>query len=424
MTLNTFDPSGLEHSKQGKKSDRHSGLAAFFGRETAYVTGLYLRQAFIFTGIILTIVLALDVVGRMSRVLELSDDPTGFNGIFALAYYVGLRAAFVSPSVFPIAAIIGVMWAEFSLSRSNERIMIFCSGRAPVRSLMPALIFGIIVGLIQFGTINFSRPYSTELQAVSKYRFYGPRYVSSSIPKAKWFVTEDTIFNAKIAFGPPVVLQDVKAYRISSSGLMEAIISADQATSNSDGKSWEFSNGTIREFTWEDGDGGSPKTASETTFKSRSIPVSLDPLWAEYIDVKPHLLPFKVLHNLGVAKSGIPNSVAFKAAYQQRYAAALACIAMALLAASLSLLLFSPQMALTKMVQVVAIGYTVHVGSTVLRLLGQHGLLPLPFAVWMLPISIIIGAYALLYWKDRRIRADIAEQVRRDNVVLLDKSMT
>ena len=340
----------------------------------------------------------------------MNDDATGLSGLLALGYYIGLRAAFIVPSILPIAAIMGVVWAEFGLARSNERIMIFGSGRAPLHSLMPALIFGIVIGLLQFGAINFSKPYSAEVQAKSKYRYYGPRFVSTEMSDAKWFVTNDTVFKARITFGPPVVLQDVVVYQIAPSGRLDSIISADRATSHSDGDGWEFYNGRVRTFAWaQDGSIGL-KIATETVFASKSLPVSLDPLWAAYIDVSPHLLPFGALHSLATSESGVPNSVAFQAAYQQRYAAVLTCIAMALIGASLSLLLFAPQMAPTKLLYVAAIGYAMHVGSTVLKLLGEHGFVPLPVAVWMWPVAIIIGAYMLLYLRDRRVQNIINDQ--------------
>lgn len=414
MTSNTFSPTDLARSQQLTATGRRPLRWAIFGRETAYVVGLYLRRAVVFTGIILAIVLVLDVVGRMTRVLSLNDDATGLDGLLALASYIGLRAAFVIPSVLPIAAIMGVVWAEFGLSRSHERIMIFSSGRAPVRSLMPALIFGILIGLMQFCAVNFSRPYSTEVQAQSEYRYYGPRYVSAATPDAKWFVTNDTVFNARIVFGPPVVLQDVLVYQIAPSGRLGSIIRADRATSRPESNSWEFHNGTVWTFAATQDGWTGLRAADETVFVSRTMPVPLDPLWVEFIDIKPHLLPFEILHSLAVADSGIPNSVAFMAAYQQRYASILTCIAMAMIGAGLSLLLFGPLMAPIKLLQVAAFGYAAHVGSTVLMLLGEHNLLPLSLAIWMWPLAIIIGVYMLLYWRNRQVQNIINDQANQD----------
>ena len=408
--VHTYGPSVLEPSQQMVATHRQPRRGMIFGRETAYVTGLYLRRAVVVTAIILAIVLALDVVGRMSQVLSLNDDATGLDGLVALTSYVGLRAAFVLPSVLPIAAIMGVVWAEFGLAQSNERVMIFCSGRAPLRSLMPALIFGIVIGLLQFCAINFARPYSTEVQAQSHYRYYGPRFVSAETREAKWFATEDTVFNAQIVFGPPVVLQDVLIYQIAPSGRLDAIINAERAESGPGGESWDFHNGTIWTFATTQDDWTGLTASTEVAFVQRSIPLSLDPLWAEYIDIDQHLLPFEILHNLAVAESGVPNSIAFKAAYHQRYAAIVTCIALALIGAALSLLLFAPNMAPTKLLQVAVIGYGAHVGSTILKLLGEHGLLPLPVAIWMWPLAIIIGSYALLYWLDRRVQLTLSDQ--------------
>ncbi len=407
-----FGASGTKYEPVVSRTGLPHKSGAVFGREVAYVTGLYLRQALIFTGIILSIVLALDVLGSMTRVLALNDSASGLNGLLALSWYVVLRAAFIVPSVLPIAAIMGVVWAEFSLARSNERVMIFCSGRAPVRSLMPALIFGVIVGLLQLGAVNFGRPYSTEIQAQSEYRYYGPRFISSATSEPKWFATEDTVFNAGIAFGPPAVLQEVVVYRISPSGGLDSIIRADYATPLIGGNGWDFHNATIWTLPLIQQVGSTELAlANEPGPGSRSVSVSLDPLWAEFVDVNPQYLPLDILHHLAGADSGVPDSVAYQSAYQQRYAAPLTCVAMALIGASLALSLFAPQMSPMKMIQVAAIGYATHVVSTVLKLLGEHALIPLPLAIWMWPLSIIIGAFALLYWHDRLVQKTIRARI-------------
>ena len=69
MTVHTSSPSGLGHSPPMAATGSQRNGKTIFGRETAYVTGLYLRRAVVFMGIILAIVLALDIVGRMTRVL-------------------------------------------------------------------------------------------------------------------------------------------------------------------------------------------------------------------------------------------------------------------------------------------------------------------------------------------------------------------
>lgn len=383
---------------------------AVFGRETRYVAGLYLRRAVVFSGIVLAIVLALDVARNMGRVLSPSGDTDNLNGLSALASYIALRAAFVVPSIFPIAAIMGVIWAEFGLARSRERMMVFSSGRAPVRSLISALLFGALVGLAQFTAISFSRPYSAEIQAMSKYRYFGPRYVGPSTDGDKWFVTDDAVFNARIAFGPPPVLRDVVVYRFSPSGRLESIVRAALASPTSQDGHWEFRTGTITTLGWKQGDDPGWSAASDVSFGKKDLAISLDPLWAEYVDVDPGLLTMVVLHDLATAGAGVPDSVVYKTAYQQRFAAILTCIAMALVGASLSLLMFSLHMNPTKLLQITLIGYGIHVGSTSLILLGAYGYVPVVLAIWILPLVLIASAFFVPYWFDRRVQNAIAAQ--------------
>jgi lipopolysaccharide export system permease protein len=410
VTLGVFDHPRSDGPPWSSANNRQRRTWTVFGRESVYVAGLYLRRGFLFSGIALSIILALDVAGRMADVLSLHGGAAGLVSLSALASYIALRAAFVVPSIFPVAAIMGVIWAEFGLARSHERTMIFSSGRAPVHSLMPALLFGAVIGLVQFTALNFSRPFSTEVQGQSHYRYYGPRYVGASTKEAKWFVTEDAVFNAQIEFGPPVVLHDVVVYRLAPSGLLESIISAAHASPMLEDGIWEFRSGRIWEFKWEQGDRLRYAAPTEFDFETKELPVSLDPLWAEYVDVDPRLLPLRILHNLATAGSGIPNSVTFRIAYHERYATVLTSIAMALIGASLSLLMFSPHVNPMKLIQIASIGYGVHVGSTSLVLLGEHGLVPLVLAVWLLPLSIIIGSFLLLYRHDLRVQNAIAYQ--------------
>jgi len=403
----------VRHAPRGRYARRHPRRRRiFYGRETSYVVGLYLRRAIMFAGIVLAIVLALDVARNMGKILSLSDDAANLNGISALAGYIGLRAAFVVPSIFPIAAIVGVIWAEFGLARSRERVMVFNSGRAHVSSLLPALLFGALIGLAQFTTISFGRPYSAEVQATSKYRYFGPRYVGSETPDKKWFVTEDAVFNAGIAFGPPVALRDVVAYQFAPSGRLESIVRAASASPARQAGHWTFRDGTIRTFGQSQDATTGWTDAHEAAFGDKDLAISLYPLWAEYVDVKAGLLPMQVLHELATARSGVPDSVAYKSAYQQRFASVLTCIAMALVGASLSLFMFSPYMNATKPVQIAAVGYAINVGSTGLVLFGTYGYLPLILAIWVLPIALIVSAFLAPYWVDRRVRNTIAAQVK------------
>lgn len=382
-------------------------IGALFGRETSYVTGLYLRRALIFTGIVLAIILALDVVGHMTRVLSLNDDARGLDGLWALVHYVLLRAAFVLPQLLPLTAIMGVLWAEFALARSNERAMIFSSGRAPLYSVMPALIFGVIIGALQFGAVNVARPYSTEVQAEAGYRNYGAPFNSTETADAAWFATEDTVFNARVAFGPPAVLKDVVVYQIASSGRLDAIITADRATALPSGDGWEFQNGKAWTFSWAEDGWSWLNQADETFFASIAEPLPLDPVWADHINIDPHLLPFGPLRQLATRETGIPNALSFRAAYQQRYADVLISIAMALVGACLALTLFKPKTAPTRLLAVAAIGYAVHVSTTTLTLLGENGLVPLAVSVWVWPIGLAAGALVFLYGFDQRVQDDI-----------------
>lgn len=392
-------------SRQKKPAVSH--LRALFGRETSYVAGLYFRRALVFGGIVLAIILALDVVGRMTRVLSLNDDAGGLDGLWVLVHYVFLRAAFVLPQLLPVAAMMGVLWAEFALSKSNERSMIFGSGRAPIYSVVPALVFGVVIGAMQFGAVNITRTYSAQAQAEAGYRNYGAGFTRKETAVSEWFATEGTVFNGRIAFGPDPVLKEVVVYRIAPSGKLETIITADQATALPAAGGWEFQNGKVWSFSWAEDGWSWLARADESFFSSIAEQVPLSPVWADYIGIDPHLLPLGPLRQLATAQGSVPNALSFRAAYQQRYSDVLICIAMALVGAGLALTMFKPQTEPLRLLAVVAIGYAVHVGTTTLTLFGESGLVPLLVSVWIWPTFLALGTLVFLYGHDQRVQDDI-----------------
>ncbi|MFY0596613.1 MAG: LptF/LptG family permease [Cognatishimia sp.] len=394
-------------SRYQQKKRAGQAMRTLFGRETSYVAGLYFRRALIFSGIVLAIILALDVVGRMTRVLSLNDDAGGLDGLWVLLHYVLLRAAFVLPQLLPVAAIMGVLWAEFALSKSNERSMIFSSGRAPINSVMPALIFGVVIGALQFGAVNIARPYSAQAQAEAGYRNYGVGFSRAETVASEWFATEGTVFNARVAFDPRPVLKEVVVYRIAPTGRLEAIITADEAAALPAGEGWEFQNGKLWSFSWADDGWSWLERADESFFSSIAEQVPLDPVWTDHIGIDPHLLPFTPLKQLATADGGIPDALSFKAAYQQRYADVLICIAMALVGAGLALTMFKPKTAPMRLLAVAAIGYGVHVGTTTLTLFGESGLVLLFVSVWIWPLFLSFGTLLFLYGYDQRVQDEI-----------------
>ncbi len=410
MTSGALDRQGPDvPTRSASRGARRAWVV--FGRETAYVAGIYLRRAIMFCGIAMAIVLALDVATNMTLVLTINATSTSLEGFVDLAGYTALRAAFVIPSILPIAAVMGVIWAEFGLSRTYERVMVFGSGRAPLWSLAPALLVGALIGAAQFAALSFARPYSTEIQAVMEYRGYGPRYARSETENAEWFVADDVVFNARIEFGPPVVLHDVVVYHLAPSGRLESIVRASRASPSSQAGHWTFRNGTTWTFGWTPGAATGWTAASEVDFDTMELPISFNPVWAEYIGILPRLLPMGVLHNLATSGAAVPDGVVYQTAYQQRYAAVLTSIAMALVGASLSLIMFSPHVPPTKLLQIVVIGYAVHVSSTVLKLLGEHSLIPLVLAIWLLPIGLIVGSFLVLHRHDRSVQNVISSRM-------------
>jgi lipopolysaccharide export LptBFGC system permease protein LptF len=68
---------------------------------------------------------------------------------------------------------------------------------------------------------------------------------------------------------------------------------------------------------------------------------------------------------------------------------------MALLAASLSMLLLAYGTPLRALIGIVFVGYLAHFGTKACLLMGQNGYMPPVMAGWLVPISLVVATLAI-----------------------------
>lgn len=391
---------------------RAGARRALFGIETRYVTRVYLQRVFIVGAAVLAIVLSLDLATNLAWVMSEQSAAAGREGFARLAFYLGLRAAYNLPAIVPIAAVIGVVWAEFGLAAAHERIMIFNSGRAPVRSLMPALLVGILLGLTQFAALSYARPLSVEEQARSGFRDFGPRYRAGGTTGHKWIAIEDGFVHARIDFGPPVSLRDVMVYGLGPDGRLDIVVSAERARPTGQAGLWQFAGGSW----WERPPAGGGQTGGvmpvESAFELAEISLPLDPLWVDYSEVPARFLPQPVVRALAAGGPGVPEAFGYRTNYQERLAAFIHPLAMTLLGATLCLIMLRPRVPPLAPLTIGMAGYAIHVASKILSMLGEYGYIPPVVAAWTLPLAVAAGCLLLLHLRDRRVRRALAARIR------------
>lgn len=393
----------LHPQNGGAEAGRGSQLA-LFGQETRYVSRLYLQRVGLFAAVALTIVLSLDVATNLNAVMSDRSVVSELQGPARLAFYALLRAGYVLPSILPIAVFMGIMWAEYSLAISQERIMIFNCCRAPMFSLVPAVIVGLLFGLLQFAALGYGRPASVEAQGVSNFRYYGPKFRRNSISNPKWIALDRAVVNARIEHGSPVVLHDVVVYWLNRQAQLVTIVSATRVVPASSAGKWVFERGSISDFIPRQNAPDGHEVVHKAKFERLERELSLDTLWVENIEVSGPLLPQSTLAALASGNGGVPKAFSYQTAYQERFAGILYGVAMALAAASLSLMKFSPKMRWDEPLKIGMYWFGVHVSSSILIVLGTYGYVPAVLAAWTIPLVLGSGTVYLVYRRERRCR--------------------
>jgi lipopolysaccharide export system permease protein len=363
--------------------------AALLGTETRYVLRLYAARVFLAFTAILAVVLSLDLAINLDQLIQsqgpLEDDMQG-----RLVWYVVLRMGYNLPAIVPIATALGVLWAEWGLARSNERMMIANSGRAPALSLMPAIVLGLILGALQFVAVAHIQPRVMEEQALAGYRDYGPRFRGELGP-LRWIQIEDAVIRARIDFseGPEPVLREVRAFMLGPDGHLSDIVDAALARPTGRPGIWTLSEARI--WTAAAHGAGAITVATEV-----ELALSLEPLWLGHADIVPRFLPQHALRALSAATGGVPRQWRFSANLTERRSAPLVLLAFAVMTATLCMKMLGPRGPLVAALKIGALGYAVHVALKTMAALAEYGYLSPLLGAWLVPgVVLAVCAWVL-----------------------------
>lgn len=386
-------------------------INGLFGLERRYILGLYVQRALILAAVTITVVVALDLSVNFHSVSSIASDEIGIDGFGRLVYYALLRISFVSPSVLLFAGVWGVVWAEYSLSVSRERIMISNCGHSYLASLLPALWLGAMVGLLQFSIAAYVKPMTVELEAVQTHRQYGPKFERPITTASKWISGNGFILNARIEIAETTTLQNAYLYEFNELGSIQKIITSRRVEPIGNGSVWNFHQATEREFlTNPESQHSSGPTVSDKPIEALEVKLNLNPTWLENFDILPSLLPHSLLNSLIDNSEGISNLYKYQMAVQERYASILYCIATVLLCAYLALTMFPPNMLPLRALGVAFIGYVAYFLFSISLMLGQFGYIPVFIAAWSIPVLITLVFAGLLIGHVSRVKTNIGQQ--------------
>jgi lipopolysaccharide export system permease protein len=385
-------------------------LLSPFGWYTRYVLRGYAHYIFVVTIALICVALSIDLSQRTGQLLATSPGLSNADTLGRIAWYAALRGADLTTQLFPLACFLGVLWFEAAQTHSRERVMIWNSGRSPLQCLMPVLILGVFAGGVELVLERYVRPAAIKAQADGRLGDYGRMFDRRLSANRHWIAAGDDLVHARIEYGPPAALHDVMIYRHAPGGDLMEVITARLAEPGHapnrwllrDGGRWPVS-GAKRP------DGGASETQAERTTpaagsdRREEIDLHVDPLWLSNYRIYARFLPQDVLQTLASNSGGRYATTDYQTWLHFRNAQALYPGSMALLAASLALLLMAHGLSIGALVTLAFAGYAGHIAVKACLLLGEHGYLPPLVAAWFSPASIIsvsLAALILARWRN------------------------
>ena len=226
-----------------------------------------------------------------------------------------------------------------------------------------------------------------------------------------WIALPNGLLRAEILYGPPVRLRNVTIYTLDAVGHLSEMDTAALATPLASGNQWLLRDGhywSVKLAASEpDEDGakyviGGAREEAEIPFAQRKISLSLNTLWLANQGMSPQYLSMPDLRSLAHAQINAHDDGSFRTRLQALYGEIALSCAMALLAASLSLLYFPYRLRPVALVVTLLAGYLAHFAARAFLLMGEFGYVRPITAGWFVPMVLFLATGGVLWLIQKR----------------------
>lgn len=372
-----------------------------FGKHTTFMLASYVRHVVIVTAVLLAIALTIDLWPQFQMVAAASGSGS-LDAVWGVLRFTALRTPGLVAPFLPFATFLGVVWTEVAHTRSGDRMLVWNSGRSPLHCLAPALLLGAILGAADFTMDGYLGPASMGVQMTERLGLDGQRLDRSRTYHDNWISISGDLIRTDITFGPPPVLRNLLVFKRSADGHITAMYQAESARRDpanglwvlQNGESWTARNSSVKFSRAED----------VVPFERLAVPLHLEPQWLEVFGMETQYIPIPTLKTL----RRIDHKPDFKGAYRTRlnviYGELLLPGAMALLAASLSMMFMAYTTSTPAIVGIVFVGYIAHFGTKACLLLGQNAYMAPMYAGWLVPVLLLTTTTVVLIISERKRR--------------------
>lgn len=378
-------------------------IRACTDRYTRYMLAGYLRRLLLIAAVLLAIALTIDLWPQIGRVA--GDQDTALPvALWRMARFAGLRTPGLLAPLLPFACFLAVAWTEIAHTHAGERLFIWNSGRSPIFCLPASVIFGLIVGVADFTADAVLGPAAMRVQMTERLGSDGQRLDRGRTGDIQWIADPDGLLRTEIVYGPPPELRRLAVFKLAADGQLQEVVQAARATQIQGTSGWQLENGTVwtaRPLSDHRPDPRDPEEAGQgrmTPFDRLVVHLNLNPLWLSVYGIEPQYLSLPVLHALAAFDHPPQSQGMFRTRLQVLYSELALPAAMALLAASLSILLQAHRVTTRAVVGTLLAGYLAHSATKAFLVLGQNGYLSPVVAAWAVSVALLaatLGAFGL-----------------------------
>ena len=376
--------------------------AIWIGRYTRYVLAGYLRHVAMVAAVLMIIALTIDLWPQID-LLTATTESNSWRASWNLLRFSALRIPGLVAPLLPFATFLGVAWAEITHTQAGERMFVWNTGRSPSQCLPAAVLLGLILGPLEFTLDAYLGPQAMAVQMRERLGLDGQRLDRTRTGDVHWIASSTGLLKAEITYGPPPVLHDLTFFKLDDQNRLIEIDRAKTAHQVSDTKLWLMRDGSfwvpMPAATGEDSSipplvADDPGHHVMVPFAERSLVLDVPPLWLSVLGVEPQYLPISVLRALEPYDEAPLSRGLYRTRVQVLYGEALLPGAMAVLAASLAILLLPYSVAPLPVFGIIMAGYMAHAGTKACLLMGQNGYMPAGLAGWLVPITLLGAALA------------------------------
>ena len=372
---------------------------ALVGQHTRYMLKAYLRHVFMVTSVLLAIALTIDLWPQF-HIIANGQGHGALNAIWNVLRFSALRTPNLVAPFLPFATFLGVVWTEVVHTQSGERMLVWNSGRSPLQCLTPVVFLATILGAGEFTMDSYLGPAAMAVQMHERLGLDGKRLDRTRRGDDHWIALSGGLLRTEIEYGPPPVLHNLTLYKRSAGGQLTELDVAAVAYQLPGKNLWLMRNGRFwtpegspasNDMTYSTVAPGDAADDTMVPFAERAVSLELDPLWLSVFGMEPQYLPMHELRPLARSDRGPQSKGLYRTRLQVLYGEIVLPGAMALLAASLSMLFLSYSTPVKALIGIVFVGYLAHFGTKACLLMGQNGYMPPVMAGWLVS-ACLLGA--------------------------------